>query len=136
VFFGLAAPVNPLLVVAGMVLGTVVFAFLAAVVTTVTRSVEMAQLTAMPVLGLSAVVGVLLPTKDLSGPFHVIAQALPMPRVVELLHLGFTGSTSGGDSVGFTATFAHAGAPVLVLVAWASAARWATRRWFRWEPRA
>jgi ABC-2 type transport system permease protein len=135
VFFGLDAPVNPLLVVAGLGLGTVVFAFLAAVVATVTRSVEMAQLTAMPVLALSAVVGVLVRTEDITGPLHVIAQALPMPRVLELLHLGFTGSTSAGTSVGLTATFGHAVTPVIVLLAWVGAARWATRRWFRWEPR-
>jgi len=135
VFFGLDAPVNPVLLVAGLILGTVVFALLAAVVATVTRSVEMAQLTAMPVLVLSAVVGVLVRTEDINGPLHVIAQALPMPRVLELLHLGFTGSTSSGGSVGFTATFGHAVTPVIVLLTWAGAARWATRRWFRWEPR-
>jgi len=134
-FFGLDAPVNPVLLVAGLILGTVVFALMAAVVTAVTRSVEMAQLTAMPVLVLSAVVGVLVRTEDINGPLHVIAQALPMPRVLELLHLGFTGSTSSGGSVGFTATFGHAVTPVIVLLTWAGAARWATRRWFRWEPR-
>ena len=134
-FFGLDAPVNPVLVLAGLVLGSVVFALLAAVVTIVTRSVEMAQLTAMPVLVLSAVVGVLVKTEDIKGPLHVVAQALPMPRVLELLHLGFTGTTSGGASVDFTTTFGHAVTPVIVLVTWAGAARWATRRWFRWEPR-
>ncbi|MCW2716089.1 MAG: transporter permease [Frankiales bacterium] len=134
-FFRLDAPVNPVLVVTGLILGTVVFALLAAVVATVTRSVEMAQLTAMPVLVLSAVVGVLVPAEDISGPLHVLAQALPMPQVLELLHLGFTGSTSGGASVDVTATFGHAVTPVIVLLTWAGAARWATRRWFRWEPR-
>jgi ABC-2 type transport system permease protein len=105
-FFGLDAPVNPVLVVAGLLLGSVVFALLAAVVTIVTRSVEMAQLTAMPVLVLSAVVGVLVETEDIKGPLHVVAQALPMPRVLELLHLGLTGSTPDGASVDFPATFA------------------------------
>jgi ABC-2 type transport system permease protein len=135
-FFELEAPVNPVLVFAALILGTVVFALLASVVTVVTRSVEMAQLTAMPVLVLSAVVGVLVPTADIEGPLHIIGQALPMPRVLELLHLGFTGSTSDGASVEFAATFGHAVTPVIVLVTWAGAARWATRRWFRWEPRA
>jgi ABC-2 type transport system permease protein len=119
----------------GLLLGSVVFALLAAVVTIVTRSVEMAQLTAMPVLVLSAVVGVLVETEDIKGPLHVVAQALPMPRVLELLQLGFSGSTPDGASVDFTATFGHAVTPVIVLATWAGAARWATRRWFRWEPR-
>lgn len=134
-FFDLRPPVNPLLVLAALGLGTVVFALLAAVVAAVTRSVEMAQLTAMPVLALSAVVGVLVPARDIDGPLRVIAQALPMPQVLELLHLGFTGSTAGGGTVGFTGTFGHAVTPVIVLLTWASAARWAIRRWFRWEPR-
>ncbi len=48
--FGIAPPVNAVLTLAALILGTAVFALLAAVSSAATRTVEMAQVTTLPVL--------------------------------------------------------------------------------------
>jgi ABC-2 type transport system permease protein len=131
--FGMDRPANALLVLAALILGTAVFVLLAAVTAAVTRTVEMAQLTTVPVLMLSFVFcGVLFP---LSGPLRSLGQALPLTRVLDLLRLGLTGTAPGGGHLGLAASFGAAAVPVLVLAAWIAAGGWAVRRWFRWEPR-
>ncbi|MCK9927697.1 ABC transporter permease [Frankia sp. Mgl5] len=132
----LAAPVNPLLVVVAIVLGTAVFVALAALSTTVTRSVEMAQVTTMPVLVVPLVLsGLLVPLDALAAPWELAARMLPLTPVVDLMRLGLTGAAGDGRTVDFTGSFEAAVPPALVLVAWVVAAGWAARRWFRWEPR-
>jgi ABC-2 type transport system permease protein len=133
--FGLGMPTNPGLVLAAVVLGTVVFVLLAAASTALTRSVEMAQLTTVPVLVLPWLLSGVIPLDQLPEPLQRLAQVLPLTPVVDLLHLGLTGTTAGGASVGLAASFGPAVVPVLVLAAWVAAGVWATRRWFRWEPR-
>jgi len=134
--FDLGMPTNPGLVLAAVVLGTAAFVLLAAASTVLTRSVEMAQLTTAPVLAVSLLLsGVMIPIGQLPEWMQRLAQVLPLTPVVDLLHLGLTGTTAGGASVGLAATFRPAVVPVLVLAAWVAAGVWATRRWFRWEPR-
>jgi len=131
--FGMDRPANALLVLAALILGTAVFVLLATVTAAVTRTVEMAQLTTVPVLMLSFIFcGVLFP---LSGPLRSVGQALPLTRVLDLLRLGLTGTAPGGGHLGLAASFGAAAVPVLVLAAWIAAGGWAVRRWFRWEPR-
>src|SRR5690606_40993550 len=52
--FDLAAPVNPVLILVGVLGGAGAFVLLAAVSTAFTRNVEMAQLTTLPVLLVNA----------------------------------------------------------------------------------
>ena len=109
----------------GLVLGTLVFGLLAALSTALTRTVEMAQITTLPVLALSAVFALPGALTAMPKPVATAGQWLPMSRVVELIQQGMTGSGRLADAL----------ASVLVLTAWTLAAAWATRRWFRWEPR-
>lgn len=112
------------------------FALLAAVSTAVTRTVEMAQVTTLPVLVIPFVFsGLLIPLGMLPGPLRGLAQALPLTPVAELMRLALTGTAISGHHLGLAATFGAALIPVLVLTAWIVAAGWAARRWFRWEPR-
>jgi ABC-2 type transport system permease protein len=133
---GLGAPADALLAATALVLGTAVFVLLAAVTTTVTRTVELAQATTLPVLLLSfAFNGLTFPLAALPEPVRSVAQALPLTSVVTLLRLGLTGTAVGGGHDGLAAAGGAAVVPVLVLAAWIAAAAWAARRWFRWEPR-
>jgi ABC-2 type transport system permease protein len=60
---------------------------------------------------------------------------LPLTPVVELLRLGLTGTTAGGQTVSPLASFGAGVLPLVVLAAWIAAGLLLTRRWFRWEPR-
>ena len=134
--FGMDAPANIALLLAALILGTAVFALLAAVSTAVTRTVEMAQVTTLPVLMIScAFSGLLFPLAMLREPLRSAAQALPLTPVVDLMRLGLTGTAADGHHLGPGAAFGAASVPVLVLAAWIAAGGWAARRWFRWEPR-
>jgi len=136
VFLDLAAPTNPLLAVAAVVLGSVVLVLLAVVSTTLTRSVEMAQLTATPLMLVSMIFsGLMFPLDGLPGPLTQVARVLPVTPVVDLLRLGLAGITPGGNRVGLAGTLMPALLPVLLLGGWVVVGVWATRRWFRWEPR-
>ena len=132
--FGMAPPVNAVLALAALILGTAVFALLAAVSSAATRTVEMAQVTTLPVLVVPFVLsGLLIPVAMLPGPLRWAAEALPLTPVAELMRLALTGTTAaGGHRLGLAATFGAAVIPVLVLTAWIAAAGWAARRW---EPR-
>jgi ABC-2 type transport system permease protein len=134
--FGMDLPTNPALVLAAIVLGTAVFVLLALASTALTRNVEMAQLTTTPVLVAPlALSGLLFPVEALPEALQRLGQALPLTPVVDLLRLGLTGTTSQGASVDLAASFGPAVVPLLVLAGWVVAGAWATRRWFRWEPR-
>ena len=134
--FGVAPPVNAALVLVALVCGTAVFVLLAAVSTAVTRTVEMAQVTTLPVLMIScAFSGLLFPLAVLREPLWSAAQALPLTPVVDLMRLGLTGTAADGHHLGPGAAFGAASVPVLVLAAWIAAGGWAAQRWFRWEPR-
>jgi ABC-2 type transport system permease protein len=133
---GMDPPANAALVLVALILGTAVFVLLAAVSSAVTRTVEMAQVTTLPVLMLPfALSGLVFPLAMLPEPVRSLAQALPLTPVVELMRLGLTGTAADGHHLGLAATFGASGIPVLVLAAWITAGVWAIRRWFRWEPR-
>jgi ABC-2 type transport system permease protein len=134
--FGMGRPTNPVLVLTAIVLGTVVFVLLALASTALTRNVEMAQLTTTPVLiAPLALSGLLFPVDLLPEPLQRLGQVLPLTPVIDLLRLGLTGTTTRGTEVELVASFGPAAGPLLVLGAWVVAGAWATRRWFRWEPR-
>jgi ABC-2 type transport system permease protein len=133
---GLARPANAVLALVALAGGSVVFVLLAVVSAAVTRSVEMAQITTLPVLIIPfAFSGLVFRLALLPEPLRWAADALPLTPVAELMRLALTGTTADGHHLGLTANFAAAAVPVLVLAAWAVAGGWAARRWFRWEPR-
>jgi len=133
---GMGAPVNPVLVLTGVLAGTAVFVLLAAASTAMTRSVEMAQISTMPVVIVSLVLGGLpFPLDVWPEPLQVLARLLPMTRVTELVQLGLTGTTTAGNSVAGLATFGEAAPALLVLVLWIVLGFLGYRRWMRWEPR-
>jgi ABC-2 type transport system permease protein len=135
-FLDLGTPSNIALVVVALLLGTLLCLLLAAVVSTWTGSVEMAQLTATPLLLVSMLFsGALIPLDALPGPMRALAQVLPLSSVAQLMELGLTGSTSDGATVHGGALMGEAVTPLLVLTGWLLVSAWAVRRWFRWEPR-
>jgi ABC-2 type transport system permease protein len=133
VWLTLESPVNLLLVLVAVLLGTLVFVLLAAASTALAPTVELAQVVTAPVMFIALTFsGLYLP---LSGPLEYVGRVLPLTPVVDLLRLGLSGTTRDGGTVGLAGSFAHAVPAVLVLLGWVVIGAWATRRWFRWEPR-
>ncbi|WP_433824737.1 ABC transporter permease [Actinoplanes sp. CA-015351] len=136
ILVGLPAPVNVPLMVAGALGGVIVFVLLAAVSAVFTRTAESAQVTTLPVLLACLIGSMLYPMMD-DAPGVVVAllRALPLTPVVDLLRLGWLGTTGEAAPVGFAATFGDALLPAGILTAWIVAGLWAVRRTFLWEPR-
>ena len=101
--FSLRWPGNVVVLLLGLVLGTLVFGLLAAISTTLTRTVEMAQITTLPVLALSAVFAFPGALSAMPRPVATAGQWLPMSRAVELIQQGMTGSGSAHRCLGLSA---------------------------------
>lgn len=137
VMFDLTLPVNAPLVLAGVGLGTALFAVLAVLTAAFTRTVEMAQWTTTPVLALSLLLsGLMVPHDSMPEAVQRAGQFLPLTPVVDLLRLGLAGVTRDGTAVDFAASFAPALPSLMLIVGWLFIGGWAARRWFGWDPRA
>ncbi|MER6105530.1 ABC transporter permease [Streptomyces sp. NPDC001832] len=126
VLFGLGAPKRPELLVAGLLLGVVLLTALAAATSAVTRTVQTAQITTLPLFLVSMVgSGLFVPLEVLPDRVASVCEMLPLTGVMTLVRAGWLGGADGQDLLG-------AG---LAAVAWTVLAVFAVRRWFRWEPR-
>jgi ABC-2 type transport system permease protein len=125
VFFGFClaigapVPVQPLFVVLGMLLG-VLFALVAGIVTAAfSRSVEVTQITSIPVL-IAGMAGLFMVQSE-DSVISTVGTFLPFAGAGELITRGWLGST-----------------PTLALVstvAWLLVLGFAAHRFFKWEPR-
>ncbi|GAA5033359.1 ABC transporter permease [Streptomyces siamensis] len=120
------APASPHLVVLGLLLGLVTWPALAAVTASFSRSVEGAQVAALPLMMVSLLgSGTFIPLETLPDRLASFCELLPLTPVITLLRGGWTGHLSAHDTLGAVGT----------AVAWTALAVFAVRRWFRWEPR-
>ncbi|HET9654980.1 MAG TPA: ABC transporter permease [Kineosporiaceae bacterium] len=133
---GLPVPVNPLLLALGITGGIVMFVLLAAVSTAFTRTPETAQITTLPVL-LACMLGsgLMVPLDVLPGAVVDVLRILPMTPVLELVRLGWLGTTGSGPEQGFLGVLGPALAPSAILTVWLVLGVISVRRWFRWDPR-
>ncbi|MFC7532006.1 ABC transporter permease [Actinoplanes sp. GCM10030250] len=136
VLFGLPAPVNVFLLLGGALGGVVVFVLLAALSTEFTRTTESAQVTTLPVM-LACLIGSMIYSALDDAPEVVVAvlRALPLTPVVDLMRLGWLGTTGTAAPAGFTEVFGEALVPAAILAAWIVVGLVTVRRRFRWEPR-
>jgi ABC-2 type transport system permease protein len=77
----------------------------------------------------------MIPLEVLPERVADVLRYLPLTPVIDLVRLGWLGTTGGGAPVGFAQTFADAAAPAAILLAWVVRGVAGIRRWFRWEPR-
>jgi ABC-2 type transport system permease protein len=126
VLLDVPAPAAPQLAVAGVALGLFMCAALAAVTAGLTRTVESAQVTSMPLVMASMVgSGVAVPLELMPDRVASVLELLPLTPVITLVRGGWTGELSVYETVG----------PVMTALAWTVLGVFAVRRWFRWEPR-
>ncbi|MFE6282994.1 ABC transporter permease [Streptomyces sp. NPDC057877] len=122
----LPAPRAPHLAVLGLLLGLPLCAALASATAILTRTVESAQVTTLPlVLGSMIGSGIAVPLELLPDRVASVCELLPLSPAITLVRGGWTGNLSAYEALGALAT----------ALAWTLAAVFAVRRWFRWEPR-
>lgn len=123
---GLPTPDRPVLLLAGVLLGIVLLTAVAAATSAVTRTVDSAQLTTMPLLLVSSLgSGLFVPLAVLPARIASLCELLPLTGVMTLVRAGWTGGVEPKELVG----------AALTTVAWIVLSVFAVRRWFRWEPR-
>ncbi|MFG3253717.1 ABC transporter permease [Streptomyces sp. NPDC048172] len=126
VVMDLGAPERPDLMIAGLMLGLPMMVVLAVATAAMTRTTEMAQLTAMPLMMVSLIgSGMFVPLEILPDRVADICRLLPLTPVVDLLRAGWTGQLDAADTLRALGT----------AVLWIALGVFAVRRWFRWEPR-
>ncbi|RKE20232.1 ABC transporter permease [Streptomyces sp. TLI_171] len=136
VLLDLRTPANPLLMLAGLALSAVLLTALAALSSAVTKTVETAGITTLPLmLAAQFGSGLMVPLESMSDTMANVCRLLPTTPALQLLRIGWFGTDGTGPSEGFAGTWSQAAVPLLLALAWTAAAAWATRHWFRWEPR-
>ncbi|TLS41575.1 ABC transporter permease [Streptomyces montanus] len=126
VLLDVGAPQAPHLALLGLVLGLAMWPALAAVTASFSRSVEGAQVAALPLTMVSMIgSGTFVPLEVMPDRIASFCELLPLTPVITLIRGGWTGDLSAYDALGAVAT----------AVAWTVIAVFAVRRWFRWEPR-
>ncbi|MEV1011895.1 ABC transporter permease [Streptomyces sp. NPDC049881] len=119
-------PERPDLMLAGVALGTVMTAALAAATAAVTRTVESAQVTALPLLLVALLgSGVTVPLDVFPDGAADVLRLLPLTPVTDLVRGGWIGGLDAQETLRALGTAA----------AWTVLSVLAVRRWFRWEPR-
>ncbi|WP_353943712.1 ABC transporter permease [Streptomyces sp. HUAS MG91] len=120
------APDAPQLVLLGVLLGIPLCVALAALTTVFSRSVESAQVAAMPMLLVSMIgSGAAVPLEMLPDRVAAVCEFLPLTSALTLVRGGWSGTLSGGEAL----------KAVAVAVAWIGIAVFAVQKRFRWEPR-
>lgn len=128
--------VNPLLMVLAVVGGSVMLTALAAATSGLSRTVESAQLTTLPLLFVALpFAGIFGGPGSSSGVFDTISTFTPLRPITDLMMLGAAGIDGDGQTLTFVETLAAARVPLGVLIVWTFVGLLAARRWMRWEPR-
>ncbi|MEV1062731.1 ABC transporter permease [Streptomyces sp. NPDC050263] len=126
VLLDIPAPEAPHLAVLGLLLGLAMCTALAAVTAALTRTVENAQVTSLPMVLVSMIgSGVAVPLELLPDRLASVFELLPLSPVIALIRGGWTGDLSAYETLG----------ALLTALAWTVPAVFAVQRWFRWEPR-
>jgi ABC-2 type transport system permease protein len=136
VFLGLPVPVNVPVLALGALGGAGVFVVLAAASSAFTRTVEMAQITTLPVLFACVFgSGLVLALEVLPPPVANVLRLLPLTPPTDLMRLGWLGTAGTDAPKDFVGVLDAAILPSVTLAIWAAIGVVAVARWFRWEPR-
>ncbi|GAA2263423.1 MULTISPECIES: ABC transporter permease [Kitasatospora] len=132
----LPAPVNPVLLVLGLVLGIALMVVLAAATSAFTKTVESAGISTLPIMLLAQLgSGMMIPLEILPHQLATFCRALPTTPAFQLVRIGWFGTDGSSAATDFLGTWAKALPHLGLAVLWIAVAVWAARRWFRWEPR-
>ncbi|MFD6400215.1 ABC transporter permease [Nocardia sp. NPDC060249] len=135
---GTPAPINPLLIVLALVVGTVLFSLLALATSAYTKNAEAAQITSLPVM-MVAVLGLASLREVLPERLAQAADWTPFAAVSDLISLGTAGKLSAvaesDAALSFADSVTASGRPFATLALWTALALVLTRKSFRWDDR-
>ncbi|GAA3382328.1 ABC transporter permease [Cryptosporangium minutisporangium] len=124
---GLPLPDNPLVVLAGVLLGAAVFAVFGLLTAVISRTVESVQITSLPVLAVCLFgAGLVVPLDSMPANVERICGFTPLAPVLELARDGWIGPVDWVSAAG----------QVGILLAWIGIGVLLIRTSFRWSPRA
>jgi ABC-2 type transport system permease protein len=127
VVLSLPRPGNPVVVLAAILLGAVLFAVLALLTAVISRTVESVQITSLPVLAVClAGGGLAVPLDVMPDGLARIAQFTPLAPVLELARNGWVEGAGLADTAGRLG----------ILLGWIVLGCVLIRTSFRWSPRA
>ncbi|WP_106505944.1 ABC transporter permease [Brachybacterium timonense] len=133
---GLPLPTHPLMIVLGVALGAVVLVPLALVTATMTRTVEAAQVTSLPLMAVLLIgSGAVVPLDLMPEWFGRLVRLIPSSAIVELTRTGWLGVDADGAARTTAQVWGSAIAPTAVLLGWLALGLVLVARTFRWEPR-
>ena len=133
---GLPLPVNPLVLVLGLLLGGLMLVPAALVTANITRTVESAQVTSLPAMVVLMLgTGTLLPVELLPDWAARVMAILPSAPITALTRLGWLGIDAEGVAVHGTQLWAASAGQAAILIGWTLVGALIVREHFRWEPR-
>lgn len=132
----LSAPRQPLLPLAAVCLGIAVLVPLALATSSITRTVESAQITVLPFMAIAVIgAGAALPVDLLPAAAQRLIAVTPTAPMVELTRMGWLGVDSQGDPISGKALWIAAARQAAIMALWIAIGVSLVRRRFRWEPR-
>lgn len=132
----LPLPQHPAVLVIGLVLGAVMMVPLALMTANITRTVEAAQITSLPLMALLLLgSGAALPLSMMPDWFQRLIAFVPSAPITTLVRLGWLGIDADGAAVTGAEVWATTGIQSAILLAWLGLGVWFVRNNFRWEPR-
>ncbi|MFE6052112.1 ABC transporter permease [Kitasatospora sp. NPDC056446] len=132
----LSVPVNPLLMLVGLVLVLATMIALAALSSAFTRTVESAGITTLPVmLVIQLGSGLFFPLETMPAQLADICRLLPTTPAFQLIRVGWFGTDGSAAATGFAGSWGAAAPHLVTGAIWLGLAVWGAVRYFRWEPR-
>ncbi|MEU9045111.1 MULTISPECIES: ABC transporter permease [unclassified Kitasatospora] len=132
----LAVPVNPLLMLVGLVLTLATMIALAALSSAFTKTVESAGITTMPVmLVMQFGSGLFVPLEVMPSQLADVCRLLPTTPAFQLIRVGWFGTDGSAAPTDFFGSWGAAAPHLVTGTVWLGLAVWGAVRYFRWEPR-
>ncbi|WP_316522366.1 ABC transporter permease [Kitasatospora brasiliensis] len=132
----LTVPVNPVLMLLGLLLALATMIALAALSSAFTKSVESAGITTLPVmLVIQLGSGLFFPLDVMPEQLANICRLLPTTPAFQLIRVGWFGTDGSTAPTDFLGSWSTGGSYLVTGTIWLGLAAWGAVRYFRWEPR-
>lgn len=133
---GLPLPANPAVLVIGLALGAAVMVPLALATANMTRTVEAAQVTALPAMAVLIVgAGAAIPLEMMPDWFARLVALVPSAPITAMTRLGWLGIDADGAALSTGEVWAQTAQQSGILLVWLVIGILFVRSYFRWEPR-